>query len=188
MPAYDTYRDALPGLPAGSWRIDPAHSVVGFAVRHLMSRVRGTFTEFDGAIEVAADRRWSAVRAEIALASVHTGNELRDGHLRSADFFDVDAHPVMTYESTGLRDAGGRWVLEGELTIHGMTRAVDVELEYLGCDPTGAQGEPRIGFAGRTAINRSDFGVTFGLAGTGKVVVGDRIDILLEIEAVQGES
>lgn len=181
--AYST-QQALPGVPSGTWQIDPAHSVVGFSVRHLMSKVRGTFSEVDGHITIADDQLRSRAQVEIAVASVSTGNELRDSHLRTADFFDVEEHPTMTFATTGVHEADGSWVLDGELTIRGTTREVHIDLEYLGYDPTGAQGESRIGFEGRTSINRSDFGVSFGLGTAGKVVVSDRVDIVLDVEAV----
>ncbi len=174
----------LPGVPSGRWQIDPAHSVVGFAVRHLMSRVRGTFAEFNGEITIADDRAGSAVRVEIAAGSVHTGNTFRDDHLRTGDFFDVEQHPVVIFVSTGLQQSDGCWTLAGELTLRGTTRPVRIELDYLGFDPDGLQGEPRIGFEGRTTIRRSDFGVNFGLVDDGKIVISDRIEIQLEIEAV----
>lgn len=173
----------LSAVPSGTWAIDSAHSQVGFAVRHLMSKVRGRFDEFSGDITVAEDRHASCVQVEIALASVHTGNEMRDSHLRSSDFFDVERHPSMTFTSTALREVHGSWILDGELTLRGISRSVEIELELLGFDPTGMQGEPRIGFEGRTSINRSDFGIAFGLAEGGKIVVGDRVEILLEIQA-----
>ena len=175
--------ETLSGVPSGTWAIDSAHSQVGFAVRHLMSRVRGRFDQFSGQITIAEDQHASCVQVEIALASVDTGNDMRDNHLRSSDFFDVEQHPGMTFTSTGLREVHGRWILDGELTIRGIGRSVEIELELLGFDPTGMQGEPRIGFEGRTSINRSDFGIAFGLAEGGKIVVGDRVEILLEIEA-----
>jgi polyisoprenoid-binding protein YceI len=174
----------LSAVPSGVWQIDAAHSVVGFAVRHLMGRVRGRFTEFTGQVTVADERLDSTVQVEIALASVETGNAMRDTHLRTADFFDVEQHPTMTFVSTGLREAGDSWVLDGELTICGTTRTVRIDLDFLGYEPDGMQGEPRIGFEGRTSINRSDYGVSFGLVDGGKIVVGDKVDILLEVEAV----
>jgi polyisoprenoid-binding protein YceI len=170
-------------VPAGTWQIDPAHSVIGFAVRHLMSKVRGTFDDFTGQITIDDDRAESSVRVEIAMASVNTGNAMRDDDLRSGDFFGIEQHPTMTYASTALSEADGAWALDGELTVRGTTRGVRIALDFLGYEPTGLQGEPRIGFEGRTSINRSDFGVDFGLADSGKVVVGDKIDITLEIEA-----
>lgn len=176
-------RAVLSGVPSGTWQIDSAHSMVGFAVRHLMSKVRGRFDQFRGQVTIAEDRQRSAVQVEIALTSVNTGNEMRDNHLRSGDFFDVTQHPTMSFTSTGLAELAGSWILEGKLTIHDTTRTVQIQLEFLGHDPTGMQGEPRIGFEGRASINRSDFGISFGLADAGKVVVGDRVDIFLEIQA-----
>ncbi|MCC3761930.1 YceI family protein [Glycomyces sp. TRM65418] len=170
-------------VPCGIWQIDPAHSVVGFSVRHLMSKVRGTFDDFTGQITIDEDRVESSVRVEIAMASVNTGNEMRDNDLRSSNFFGIEQHPVMTYVSTALNESGGSWTLDGDLTIRGITRSVRIAVAFLGYEPTGLQGEPRIGIEGTTLINRSDFGVDFGLADSGKVVVGDKIDISLEIEA-----
>lgn len=174
---------ALRGVPSGTWQIDHAHSVLGFAVRHLMSKVRGTFNAFSGHITIADDRLRSGAQIEIALASVNTGNEVRDKHLRTNDFFDVAHRPTMTFASTGLRAAIESWTLDGDLTIRDTTRAIQIYVDFLGFDPTGIQGEPRVGFAGRTSINRSDFGISFGLADGGKIVIGDTIDIILEVEA-----
>jgi polyisoprenoid-binding protein YceI len=173
---------------AGTWTIDPAHSTVSFAVRHLMSRVRGTFSDVSGQITTTAEVSGSAAAAVIAVSSVSTGNQMRDNHLLSADFFDAGQYPQMRFASTALRRAGGGpdrcWVLSGELTIRDVTRQVDLEVEFLGTDPDGLQGEPRIGFAARTAISRRDFGITFGLAADGtKIVIADKVDIVLDVEA-----
>ncbi len=173
---------------AGTWVIDPAHSWVGFTVRHLMSRVRGSFTEFSGEIVVGATPELSSVTAAIELSSVSTGNEMRDNHLRTKDFFDVEQTPRMTFAGTGVRQAGAGWTLTGDLTIRDITRTVDIEVEFLGMDPTGLQGEQRVGFAGSTSISRGDFGISFGTATDGaKVFLGDKVDIHLEIQAVFGE-
>lgn len=172
------------GWVAGTWTIDPAHTTVSFAVRVLMSRVRGTFSEVSGQIVTGADPSTSTAAAGIAVASVSTGNDMRDNHLRSADFFDAGHHPAMTFASRALRLAEGGWVLSGELTIRDVTRPVDLEVECLGIDPTGLQGEPRIGFSARTTICRRDYGITFGLAADGtKIVVADKVDIVLDIQA-----
>ena len=172
------------GWMAGTWTIDAAHSTVTFAVRHLMSRVRGTFSDVSGEIVTGAEPAGSSVTAIIAVASVSTGNPMRDEHLRSADFFDVEWHPAMTFASGALRPAGEHWVLSGELTIRDVTRPVDLAVEFLGTDLTGLQGETRIGFAACTTISRRDFGVTFGLAADGaKIIVADWVDIVLDIEA-----
>jgi polyisoprenoid-binding protein YceI len=180
-----TAQSVLTDVAAGTYVIDPAHSWVGFSVRHLMSRVRGRFTEFSGEIVVGTEPEQCSATATIELSSVDTGTEMRDNHLRSNDFFNVEQTPKMTFVSTGLREVDGAWVLGGDLTIRDVTKPVEFEVEYLGQDPTGLQGEPRIGFEARTSITRSDFGVSFGIATEGtKVVMGDKVDIHLEIEAM----
>ncbi len=118
-------RTAIPGYTAGTWTIDPVHSEVGFTVRHMMvSKVRGRFTSFSGEIVTGADPLDSSVTAEIALDSIVTGQEQRDAHIRSADFFDVENHPTMTYRSTGVRAHGDGYVVDGELTLKGVTKDV----------------------------------------------------------------
>ena len=174
----------LAGWTAGTWTIDPAHTVVAFAARHLMSRVRGTFSQVSGKIVTGTDPTVCSATAAVALSSVSTGNEMRDNHLRSADFFDIGQSPTMTFTSTGLRHENGAWVLTGDLTIRAVARPVELEVEFLGIDPTGLQGETRIGFSARGAIARRDFGITFGLAADSKIVVGDKVDITLDVEAV----
>jgi polyisoprenoid-binding protein YceI len=174
----------LPGWTTGTWTIDPAHSTVGFVVRHLMSKVRGKFDEFGGEIVTEADPARSTVTASVALTSVNTGVEMRDNHLRSADFFNVAETPTMSFTGTGLRQDGDDWVLAGDLTIRDTTRTVELKVGYLGVDPTGMQGEPRIGFEASTTISRKDFGVSFGLAVDGsKVVVADKVEVVLDVEA-----
>ena len=172
------------GWVAGTWTIDPAHTVVSFAVRHLMSRVRGTFSDVSGQIITCPDLSGCTATAAIAVSSVCTGNEMRDNHLRSADFFEAARYPVMSFAGTGLRPADGSWLMSGELTIRDVTRAVDLEVEFLGTDPTGLQGEARIGFSARGTVSRRDFGITFGLAADGtKIVVADKVTIVLDVQA-----
>jgi len=175
----------FPGYAAGTWTMDPMHSEVGFSVRHMMvSKVRGRFTKFSGELVTAEDPLASSVTAEIDLASIHTGAEQRDAHLRSIDFFDVENHPVMTYRSKGLRQDGGDYVLDGELTLKGITRSVPLKVELNGFGPD-AYGGTRAGFTAAGEINRQDFGVTWNAAmETGGVVVADKVAINLEIEAV----
>ncbi len=132
----------------------------------------------------AEDLLGSAVTAEIDLASIETGSEQRDGHLRSPDFFDTDNHPRMTYRSTGLRADGHDYLLDGELTLKGVTRSVPLKLELNGFGPD-AYGGTRAGFTATGQINRADFGVTWNAAiEGGGVVVADKVDLHLEIEAV----
>ncbi|MBV9447490.1 MAG: YceI family protein [Streptosporangiaceae bacterium] len=178
-----TVPPALDGWIAGTWVIDPAHCAVSFSVRHLMSRVRGTFNDVSGQIVTGPDPSQSRATAVIATASVSTGNDMRDGHLRSADFFDAERFPVMTFASRAVRPTASSWVLAGELTIRDVTRPVDLEVEFLGTDPAGLQGEPRIGFSARGVISRSAFGITFGLVEGARIVVGDQVDIVLDIQA-----
>src|SRR6266567_7137749 len=126
----------IPGYVAGTWAIDPVHSEVGFSVRHMMvSKVRGKFTKFSGELVTGSDVLDSSVTAEIDLASIETGAEQRDAHLRSPDFFDTDKHPLMTYRSTGIRAAGDGYVVDGELTLKGVTKSVPLALELNGFGP-----------------------------------------------------
>jgi polyisoprenoid-binding protein YceI len=180
-----TTQTSIPGYLAGSWTIDPVHSEVGFSVRHMMvSKVRGRFTTFSGRLVTGDSPLNSSVTAEIDLASISTGSEQRDGHIRSADFFDVETYPTMTYRSTGVREAGGDYVLDGELTLKGVTRSVPLTLELNGFGPDPFGGT-RAGFTATGEINRRDFNVNFSAPmETGGAVVADKISLHLEIEAV----
>lgn len=175
----------IPGYRAGTWTIDPVHSDVSFTVRHMMvSKVRGTFRELGGRIVTGAQPTESSVTAEIALASIDTGNAQRDDHVRSADFFDVANHPTMSYRSTAVTATAEGFVVDGELTLKGVTRPVPLALELNGftADPYGGT---RVGFSATAQINRRDFGVDISLPmDGGGVVVGDKVTISLEIEAV----
>jgi polyisoprenoid-binding protein YceI len=180
----------IPGYVAGTWKIDPIHSYVGFVVRHLMvSKVRGHFTAFEGQIVTApGDLLRSSVTATIDISSVDTSNKQRDDHLRSADFFDAEKNPAMTYRSTGVRADGDGYVLAGELTLKGVTRAVPLRLEVNGFGPDPFAAEPaaggRAGFSATGEIDRRDFGVTFDGPIPGGGLVGEKVQIILEIEAV----
>jgi polyisoprenoid-binding protein YceI len=175
----------IPGYVAGTWDIDASHSTVGFSVRHMMvSKVRGYFRDFAGEIVTAEDPAQSSVTATVDLGSIDTRQEQRDAHIRSADFFDVENHPQMTFRSTAVRTDGADWVVEGDLTIKGRTRPVTLALELNGFGPD-AYGGTRAGFSARTDINRNDFGVDIKMPmDGGGVVVGDKITVELEIEAV----
>ena len=176
---------AIPGYLAGTWKADPVHSEIAFSVRHLMiSKVRGRFTGYDVTIVTTEDPLASSVTATIDLASVDTGNEQRDNHLRSADFLEVERYPTMIYRSTAMRRADDSWIVDGELTLHGVTRHVPlaVDMNGFGPDPWGGQ---RAGFSATAQINRRDFGIdlTVPLDGGG-VGVGDKVSISIEIQAV----
>lgn len=182
-----TSTTALPGWQAGTWTIDPAHSQVGFSVRHLMSKVRGRFAEFNGQIVTDEDPAQSMVNAVIELSSIDTGIAMRDNHLRSSDFFDVEQTPKMTFTSTTVAYDGDRWTLTGDLTIKDITKAVQLEVDYLGVDLTGMKGEPRIGFEASTSISRQEFGVSWGLATDSKIMVADRVDVTIDIQAFRDQ-
>jgi len=177
--------ETIPGYVTGTWTIDPLHSEVGFSVRHMMvSKVRGKFTKFSGELVTGESPLASSVTAEIDLASIDTGAEQRDGHLRSPDFFDTENHPAMSYRSTGIRAKGDGYVVDGELTLKGVTKNVPLTLELNGFGPD-PYGGTRAGFTATGEINRQDFGVTWNAAMEhGGVVVSDKVNILLEIEAV----
>ena len=172
-------------LGVGTWAIDPVHSSIGFSVRHLMvSKVRGNFENFSGAIVVAEDGTPS-VTAEIAVASINTGNEQRDAHIKSADFFEVEKYPTATFTSTGVRANGDDYVLDGEFTLKGVTKPVSLALEFNGVNPGMGQGEVA-GFEASVVLNRKDFGVDLDLPlETGGTVVGDKVTITLDIEALK---
>jgi polyisoprenoid-binding protein YceI len=181
----ETTATTIPGYVAGKWSIDPVHSEVGFSVRHMMvSKVRGRFTEFSGELVTGERPEDSSVTAEISLSSINTGQEQRDAHIRSADFFEVETFPTMTYRSTGVRVEDGDFVLDGDLTLKGVTKNVPLRLELNGFGPD-AYGGTRAGFTATAEINRRDFNVNFSAPmQNGGAVVADKIQIHLEIEAV----
>jgi polyisoprenoid-binding protein YceI len=172
-------------LPTGTWAIDPVHSSIGFSVRHLMvSKVRGVFDTFSGAITVAEDGT-ASVRAEIAIDSVNTRNEQRDAHLKNADFFDAEKFPVATFVSTAVRTEGDGYVVDGDFTLKGVTKPISLALEFNGVNPGMGHGEVA-GFEASVVLNRKDFGIDIDMPlETGGAVVGDKVTITLEIEALK---
>ncbi len=174
----------IPGYLAGTWDIDPAHTDVGFIVRHMVvAKVRGRFDEVKGHIVTGESPLESSVDIAIDLRSVNTNNKQRDDHLRSPDFFEVDTHPEMTYRASGARADGDQFVLDGELTLKGITRTIPLTFELNGftSDPYGGT---RAGFSATTQLNRKDFNVNFEGVQNGVTVVADKIDIHIEVEAV----
>jgi polyisoprenoid-binding protein YceI len=168
------------GLVAGTWTIDPSHSEVGFTVRHLMTKVRGQFEKFEGKVTTGTELAGTKAEATIDLNSVNTRDAQRDGHLRSGDFFDVENSGPMTFVSTSFDGS----TATGDLTIKGVTRPVELDVEFLGTD-TDAYGNTRVGFEATTEINRKDFGVDFNIPlDGGKLLVGDKVSITLSIQAV----
>ncbi|GAA1704618.1 YceI family protein [Kribbella sp. NPDC056951] len=173
----------IPGLVSGTYSLDTAHTEIGFTVRHLMTKVRGTFQEFSGEIVVKDSLEESTANVSIELASVHTRNEQRDGHLRSGDFFDAENSPKMTFVSTALKAEGDDYILAGDLTIKDVTKPVELAFEFLGVDQN-AYGQTILGFEASTSISRKDWGIDFNvpLEG-GKLLIGDKVDIHLDIQA-----
>lgn len=169
-----------------TYSIDKAHSEVTFQVRHLLTRVRGRFSEFSGTIEYDEENpEQSSVKVEVKAASIDTNEPDRDAHLRSVDFFDVENTPVLTFRSGNIqRHSGNRFAVTGDLTIHGVTRSVTLEATLLGTatDPWGNQ---RIAFEAETTINRKDYGLTWNAAlETGGLLVGDDVKISVSVQAV----
>jgi polyisoprenoid-binding protein YceI len=178
---------AITGYVPGTWTIDTTHSEIGFSVRHLMvSKVKGAFRDFSGTFVTAENPFDSSVEATVVLSSVDTGNADRDAHLRSADFFDTDQHTLLTYSSTGIRyDDEEGFVVDGELTLRGVTKQVPLRLEIHGFQQGTPFGDTRTGFTATGEIDRRDFGVSFNMAlEGGGVGLGNKVQITLEIEAV----
>jgi len=171
---------------AGTWTIDASHSGVSFKVRHLgLAKVRGQFAEFEGVVEIGERPEDTTVAVTIEAASVDTHDGTRDEHLRSADFFDVANHPQLTFRSTGVRGAGSDWVLDGELTIVGVTKPVALAVEFDGVagDPWG---NDRAGFTAKAELNREDWGLTWNAAlEAGGFLVGKTITLELDVELVR---
>jgi len=172
---------------AGTYQLDAAHKRVGFVVRHLMvSKVRGNFEEASATITVGEDPLQSSVTATIQTASVATGQADRDNHLRTGDFFEAEKYPTIEFRSTGINShEGNEFVLDGELTIKGVTRAVElvVEFEGVGRSPYGFD---VFGFSAWTEIDREDWGLTYNMAlESGGVMIGKKVKIEIEGEAIR---
>lgn len=167
-------------IPAGTWTIDPSHSEVGFTVRHLMTKVRGHFEKFEGTLTTTDQAEGFRAEATIDLNSVNTRDANRDGHLRSADFFDVENSGPMTFRTTSFDGSTAR----GDLTIKGVTNPVELDVEFLGVD-TDAYGNTRIGYEASTEISRKAWGVDFNVPlDGGKVLVGDKLAVVLSIQGI----
>jgi polyisoprenoid-binding protein YceI len=173
------------GLVAGTWNIDNSHSEVGFTVRHLMSKVRGAFTEFSGTFVTTDNPLESSIDVTIVSSSITTHNEQRDAHLRSADFFDPEKGGELRFVSTAVRETADGYVVTGDLTINGVTKSVDLATEFFGV-ATNPWGQTALGAEATTSINRKDFNVNWNMPlDGGKLLVGDKVEIHLAIEAVK---
>jgi polyisoprenoid-binding protein YceI len=174
-------------IPTGTYTVDPAHSRVGFAVKHLgIATVRGTFDRFDGTLVVGDDPATASFTATIDAASVDTAEEQRDAHLRSADFFDVERFPTVTFASTRVTPVDEETLkIVGDLTLHGITREVELEGVVQGVE-TDPWGNERVGFEITGQLRRGDFGMTFNQAlGSGNMLVSDKVKLSLDVSAVR---
>jgi polyisoprenoid-binding protein YceI len=173
-------------LSTGTWTIDPVHSSVAFSVRHLgVAKVRGRFGTFEGSVTVADEPLASSVTATIDAASIETGVPDRDAHLKSPDFLDVATYPQITFQSTSVQAVGSDYEVVGDLTFHGTTKSVTLALEFNGVSPD-PWGGTRAGFSASTEISRGEYGLSFNMPlDGGGLMVGDKIKIELEIEAVK---
>jgi polyisoprenoid-binding protein YceI len=174
----------------GTYTVDPTHTEVGFVARHLIgTKVRGRFTEASGTFTVAENPEDSTLEAVVNAASIHTNQSMRDDHLRTNDFLDVANFPTLTLKSTGLRRVRENlWILTGDLTIRGVTKSVDFDLEFLGEGQSMQEGKTVVAFSASAEIDRRDFGVSFNHSLLdGSVVVGNKVTIELEVEASLAE-
>jgi polyisoprenoid-binding protein YceI len=174
---------ALP--PVGTYRFDKAHTELGFVARHMISKVRGRFTEFDGKIVIGDSFEDSYVEVEIDAASIWTNTGMRDDHLRSGDFLEAETYPKLTFRSTAVRPTGGTtFQLVGDLTIKDTTNEVVLDAEFLGFGP-GSQGGTVVAFTAKTEIDREDWDMTWNMAvETGGLLVGKTVQIEIDVEAL----
>ena len=175
--------DRIPGYAAGTWTVDPAHTEIGFTVRHLaISKVRGTFEQFDATVTAAENPVESSVVVTVDIASINTNNADRDAHLRTNDFFAPEEYPTMEFRSTGIRSEGEKMLLDGELTLRGVTKPVTLAGEFGGIaqDPWG---NTVAAASGSTTINRHDFGVSWNAPlEAGGFLLGDDVTITIEAQ------
>jgi polyisoprenoid-binding protein YceI len=169
--------------PAGTYVFDKHHTTIGFVARHMLSKVRGRFTDYDGEVVIGEGPEDSSAKVTIQAASVTTDDEQRDGHLRSGDFFQTDEYPTLTFESTAVRPMGGNaFELEGNLTIKDITNPVTLQGEFTGWGP-GMDGTPMAVFSAKTTVQRADWDLTWNVAvETGGLLVGKKVDLEIETE------
>ena len=180
---------SAPGT-VSTWNLDPAHSTAEFKVKHMMiSNVKGSFSGLTGVLKLdETDYTHSTVEASIPAASLKTGDEQRDGHLKSADFFDVEKFPALGFKATNIDSTGGpNYAVTGELTLHGVTKSVTLAVEDVSEPAKDPWGNQRIGLSASTKINRKEFGLSWNSAlETGGVLVGEDVSIHLDVEFIKG--
>jgi polyisoprenoid-binding protein YceI len=170
--------------PAGTYELDPSHTTIEFVARHMISKVRGRFTEFSGSVEVGETPDTSSVEVEVVAGSVTTHFEQRDNHLKSGDFFDLETHPTFSFRSTGVRITGDdTFEIDGELTIKDITNPITFRGEYLGWGPD-MNDAPMFAASAKATVDREDWDMTWNMAvETGGFLVSKKIDIEIEVEA-----
>jgi polyisoprenoid-binding protein YceI len=174
-------------VPTGTWAVDPAHSKVGFAVKHMgIATVRGEFTEFEGTLEIAGDLSSAKAYGKVKAASVDTNEAQRDAHLRSADFFDADAYPELSFASKRIEAVDDEtFRIIGDLTMRGVTNEIELTAEINGTD-VDPYGNEKVGLEITGQIRRGDYGMTFNQAlGSGNMLVADKVKLALDISAAK---
>jgi polyisoprenoid-binding protein YceI len=174
-------------VPTGTWNVDPAHSTVGFAVKHMgIATVRGHFAAFEGALVIGDDLAATTITGSVEVPSVSTNQADRDGHLQSADFFDAENHPAITFASTAIEPLDATtFKVTGDLTIRGTTKPITLHAEIDGTD-TDPWGNERVGVTATGELSRGDFGMTFNQAlGSGNMLVSDKVKLTIDVSAVK---
>ena len=173
-------------LAAGTWVADPAHTTVGFVVRHLgLSKVRGRFDGVSAQLTVGDDVASSSVSAEIQMGTVTTGNSDRDAHLASSDFFNAETNPTMTFVSTGIAGEGEEYTMTGDLTINGITKQVELDVEFFGTSVFPMDQSTRAGFSATGTLSRKEFGIEFNVPlGGDKVMIADKVALDLDVQLI----
>lgn len=176
---------SIPGYATGTWKLDPTHSEVSFSVRHLaISKVKGKFESFDVTLITADNPLETEIDATIDIKSVNTGQEQRDGHLRTSDFFSADEFPTITFKSTGIREDGDDLLVDGDLTLKGVTKPVTLKTDFGGITTDG-YGQTKLGVEATTKIDRTDFGVNWNAATeAGGLTLGNDVTITLDLQFV----
>lgn len=174
----------IPGYRVGTWVIDPTHTEVGFSVRHLaISKVKGKFESFEGTFVTAENPLDSTVTASADVASINTNQADRDGHLRTGDFFAAEEFPKLTFVSTGVREEGGKFFVDGDLTLRGVTKPVTFDFEFGGFGQDG-YGQYKAGFTATTKVKREDYGIQWNAPlETGGLLLGSEVTISLDVQA-----
>jgi polyisoprenoid-binding protein YceI len=170
--------------PVGTWKVDPAHTSVEFVARHMLAKVRGRFTGFDGTIEIPERPEDSRVEVEVDTATIQTNQEQRDSHLRSGDFLEIEKYPKLTFRSKEVRLTGGNtFQIVGDLTIKDITREVTLDAEFLGFGPA-LEDRTTMAFEAKTSINREDWDMTWNMVvEAGNFLVGKKVDLEIAVEA-----